>query len=191
MNVHNKYYYFLGSALLHLLVILHFSVRSITVRDHQNVSPIILPSYVMTQQTSHALLKATCKRTQRANISAQGITASQANTHSTTSSALSGHPVVSASLTHDILLSMLHDAIAEHQYYPDSAIALKQAGTVTLQLQLYPDGHMTHIAVINSSGFSSIDLAALDAVRAVHLIQHAGEYLTAAETFKVQVIFVA
>jgi TonB family protein len=87
------------------------------------------------------------------------------------------------------LLTLLHNAIAAKQNYPESALDLKQTGTVVIQFLLAPTGELTHISLLKSSGFTSIDQAALMAVRAASPIKKAGIYLQAEKYFSLEVIF--
>ncbi len=87
------------------------------------------------------------------------------------------------------ILSILHAAIATKQNYPDSALELKQSGTVQIRFLLYPDGHLEHITVIQSSGIISLDEAALNAVRAISPVKEVGKYLQKEDYFSVNVVF--
>lgn len=87
------------------------------------------------------------------------------------------------------LLSILHQLIAEQQIYPDTALALQQQGTVKVGFYLYPDGHLTQIALQKSSGYSTLDNAALSAVNQLSSVNIAKEYLTQPTFFSVDIIF--
>lgn len=64
------------------------------------------------------------------------------------------------------LLILLHNAIAKHQLYPATAELLQQQGMVILSFSLQISGEITHIKIVKSSGFESLDKAAVTAVQA-------------------------
>jgi len=55
--------------------------------------------------------------------------------------------------------------IARFQHYPESAKRERIHGNVVLVLTLQRDGTVTHVGVVSSSGFASLDSAAVDTVR--------------------------
>jgi TonB family protein len=87
------------------------------------------------------------------------------------------------------LLRILHDAIAQQQEYPESAIRLQQAGTVKIGFILNPNGNLEKIEIIKPSSYKIINLAALSAVNAVSSISEASQYLREPFYFQVDVIF--
>jgi TonB family protein len=88
------------------------------------------------------------------------------------------------------LLKILHDAIAEKQSYPESALLLKQTGVVTIGFMLYPNGEMTDIFIKKSSGVDSIDQAALEAARLTSPVKQVSAYLEQAGLFSLDVQFI-
>jgi len=89
----------------------------------------------------------------------------------------------------NILLKILHNKIADNLSYPDSALMLKQNGTVKIGLLLFPNGQLTHISILKSSGVTSMDSAAIAAVQSIPVIEEAHAYLSTAEFFSVDVVF--
>ena len=87
------------------------------------------------------------------------------------------------------VLEILHQAIAAKQIYPENSVQLNETGTVKIGFLLAPNGEISAISVLHSSGFSSIDEAARSAVSATSPIQSAGIYLQKPEFFSVDVIF--
>lgn len=87
------------------------------------------------------------------------------------------------------LLKILHDSIAAKQSYPESALELNQKGKVVVGFYLAPDGNLSRISMLKSSGYDSIDSAALLAVKSVDTITNAGLYLNKKEFFSIEVIF--
>lgn len=90
--------------------------------------------------------------------------------------------------TREILLK-LHAAIAAKQSYPESALELKQKGTVKIGFSLYPDGQLKNITLLKSSGFDEIDRAALNAVHAISPATAIARSLKTAEFFSVDIVF--
>ena len=81
------------------------------------------------------------------------------------------------------ILQILHNAIAEKQIYPDISIELKESGTVKLGFLLSPNGELSNVLVIHSSGFPNIDAAAINAVNASSPVQIAGQRQRGCQTF--------
>lgn len=96
---------------------------------------------------------------------------------------------LSENTTHDELLRLLHQAIAERQQYPESAIALNQTGTVKIGMMINPNGIISQASVMKSSGVEAIDSAALEAVKAISPFQPAVKLLQAEQFFSVDVMF--
>lgn len=63
------------------------------------------------------------------------------------------------------LVTLLYRAINQHKQYPEIAQQMGRSGTVKLRFKLYPDGHISHLLVLHSSGSSLLDSSALTAVR--------------------------
>jgi TonB family protein len=95
-----------------------------------------------------------------------------------------------ASPSKNVLLTMLHELIAAKQHYPESALALNQTGSVLISFTLHVNGELTNIVLIKSSGITSIDSAALSAVKAISPVNLASFYLTKREHFSVEVAFI-
>lgn len=88
-----------------------------------------------------------------------------------------------------MIIKILHQAISATQHYPEIAAELNQQGTVTVKFLLFPDGHLSDIAILKSSGFTVLDEAALLAVRSISPAKNAGSYLQKSEFFSVDVVF--
>lgn len=87
------------------------------------------------------------------------------------------------------LLTILHNAIASNQHYPEDALTLQQTGTVKIGFWLYPDGTLKQIALLKSSNHTNIDKAALFAVQSISNIPEATALLKSAMYFAVDVVF--
>lgn len=87
------------------------------------------------------------------------------------------------------LLKILHDAIAANQSYPETALELNQSGIVKIGFMLSPEGYLSQIRILRSSGFASIDEAAFAAVQSISPIKGVAPYLGQPEFIVVDVIF--
>ncbi|HTM64330.1 MAG TPA: TonB family protein, partial [Gammaproteobacteria bacterium] len=83
----------------------------------------------------------------------------------------------------------LHTAIEQAQQYPASAQEQQREGRVTLAFTLAPNGSISHSRVAASSGISSLDHAALQALHAAAPFQHINKYLHSVENYQIDVIF--
>lgn len=88
------------------------------------------------------------------------------------------------------LAGFLHTAIQRQQQYPESALQMGRQGRAVVGFRLYPDGAMQGLQLIKSSGTDSLDVAALAAVRRVMPFKQASAYLSVAEDFRIDVVFV-
>lgn len=91
--------------------------------------------------------------------------------------------------TTQTLLMLLHAAISEVQTYPESAIELNQQGSVGVGFTLYPDGHITNVNIIQSSGYPVLDSEALRAMNVAH-VSAAHLYIQKPHYFTVDINFV-
>lgn len=89
----------------------------------------------------------------------------------------------------DAFLVILHNTIQSHQLYPRKAQIMQHKGTALIRFNLFPDGHIENASVIASSGFDSLDEAALLAVNESAPIKEASIYLQGKRTFTVHVDF--
>ena len=87
------------------------------------------------------------------------------------------------------ILQLLHEIIAKHQIYPDTAVELDQSGVVTLGFILYPDGHIEAVSILQSSGYENLDRAAIGALKASTPIEGMKEYLPKAHFFTIAIEF--
>ena len=92
-------------------------------------------------------------------------------------------------ITHRLLLKILHDQIAKNQIYPPSAMELNQSGTVTIRFALNTDGVIHDESIEKSSGIASLDLAALNAVRATSKLENINHLLKNDEVFAIDVVY--
>ena len=87
------------------------------------------------------------------------------------------------------ILELLHSRIADNKKYPYLAKRQRREGVTTVAFVLQPSGMIEDMHLINSSQTSSLDRAALSAVKGIVPFIPAQDYLKQAETFKVDVVF--
>ncbi len=89
----------------------------------------------------------------------------------------------------ETLVGLLHKAIAEHQHYPLAAEEMGRSGRVTVKFALSAQGEVSELHIAQSSGTTSLDEAALDAVRNAAPFTMAKSYLSQTQEFSVDVLF--
>lgn len=89
----------------------------------------------------------------------------------------------------NIFLQKLHDAIAKVQYYPDAAAELGQHGNVEVAFVLTQQGDIVNERVVSTSGFSSLDGAAIEALKRIASFPLAKKYLKHDEYFSLVISF--
>ena len=79
------------------------------------------------------------------------------------------HPAETKAISGAILnklIAMVYHDIAAHKTYPDMAQQLNQTGVATVSFMLHPNGNITGLTLVHSSGYEDLDQAALAAVTA-------------------------
>jgi protein TonB len=66
-------------------------------------------------------------------------------------------------------MQLLHDWWNRHGYYPDSAAAFGQSGTVQLHMRVDRDGSVHDLQLLDGSGSPYLDMGALSVFRGAHL----------------------
>jgi len=89
----------------------------------------------------------------------------------------------------DDLLRLLHRTIQSAQQYPKSAQAMHKEGRVTVQFKLMKNGEVRDLALQRSSGISSLDKAALDAVNRAQPFHSIDHYLSGPRIFSIDIVF--
>ncbi len=87
------------------------------------------------------------------------------------------------------LILALFKAIQTHQYYPEMAKSLGQQGKVLVSFVLYRNGHIGSIQLVQSSGITSLDTAALKAVRDSSPLLGIKEMLQQQQSFTIPIVF--
>jgi TonB family protein len=87
------------------------------------------------------------------------------------------------------LLALLHNAIQNHQHYPESALQMEREGRVTVKFILLTDGKIRQPTIVQSSGTSSLDLAALSAIEAATPFIGIDKYIQQDGEYSIDVVF--
>ena len=95
-----------------------------------------------------------------------------------------------ASQNNPTLVQLLHDAIQAQQRYPESALAMQRAGVVRVAFVLAPDGTVTALILLHSSGTQSLDTAAFDAIHQATPFQGIAAFIHQATRFQLDIGFV-
>jgi len=89
----------------------------------------------------------------------------------------------------NVLNTLLYSAINANKHYPVSALRLQREGTVSIVFKLMNSGEINTLGVSRSSGYNSLDHAALIAVKRIQPFHPAKEYISNAQQFNVDVVF--
>lgn len=92
-------------------------------------------------------------------------------------------------IENETLLTLLHNAAAEHLIYPSVALDFNETGTVTVQFLLHPSGEIENILVTHSSGHSSLDEAAINAIRDISPFSNAQYHLKNSKILSIDIVF--
>ena len=75
------------------------------------------------------------------------------------------------------LLRLLYEATNRNLIYPKMDQAFRVTGSVKIKFLVSPNGQLTHIAMIKSSGFGPFDDAALNAIHAMSPVRNVDLYV--------------
>ena len=87
------------------------------------------------------------------------------------------------------LLYLLHSVISKKQQYPKIARHRSFQGSTIVEFKLHPDGKIIQRRLHQTSGHKILDIAALNAVKAIDPFRIAGNYITQPQRFRVKIIF--
>jgi periplasmic protein TonB len=87
------------------------------------------------------------------------------------------------------LITKLYHAIDAHKSYPSRAKMLSQSGTTLVNMTLLPSGEIQAVNLAHSSGYTDLDHAALEAVKASSPIQSIKTLLPKTTRFTVPIRF--
>ena len=87
------------------------------------------------------------------------------------------------------IIELLHSKISEHKQYPYLARRQRREGVATVEFVLHPDGTVLNPRLVHSSRTSSLDKAALDAVKNIEPFTPAKNFIDQPEAYRVDVVF--
>lgn len=87
------------------------------------------------------------------------------------------------------LLNLITKSVAAHLVYPKSAIDFRVMGRAMIGFILYPDGHLTDVTLMQSSGAEVLDQAALAAINNIAPVKNVNFYLKEPEPMMMGIIF--
>ncbi|MGD8483286.1 MAG: TonB family protein [Thioalkalispiraceae bacterium] len=94
-----------------------------------------------------------------------------------------------ATANFDALYQLLHHAINQNKHYPLAALRMRQQGKVRVSFKLFNNGNVDALQVAQSSGYHSLDKAALLAVERIQPFQPAADYIAQVKDFQLDIIF--
>lgn len=97
---------------------------------------------------------------------------------------------VKTNTTPSAILSMLHQAIAKQQQYPEEALQQEQRGKVVVGFLLTPANTLENIHLVKSSGFAALDAAALTATTEASPLSQQAALVQKPTYFTVEILFV-
>ncbi len=87
------------------------------------------------------------------------------------------------------LLTLLGKALTRYLVYPKSALDLNVKGTSVIGFLLYPDGHVTDVQLLRTSGAEVLDKSALAAANAIGPVSHISQYLDQPKWMVIGIIY--
>ena len=115
--------------------------------------------------------------------------ASQALKPSTTEERKATQPTHTKQQDNRALYKLLYSAINQQKHYPVSALRMKQQGKVRVSFKLFNNGNLDELKVSHSSGYRSLDNAALLAVKRIQPFLPAKKFIARARGFQLDIIF--
>jgi len=89
----------------------------------------------------------------------------------------------------DELQRLLLTKIDQHKHYPLSAIRLKQEGATRIGFRLRKSGHIDKLAIMRSSGYRTLDQAALSAINEIQPFKPADRFIRDVASLQIEIIF--
>lgn len=87
------------------------------------------------------------------------------------------------------LIKLLAYALSANFFYPDSAGKFGITGRAIIGMTLHPDGHLSDIQLLKSTGNLNLDNAALYAVNQAPRVKRVNQYLSTAKHFVIGFVF--
>ena len=175
--------YFCFSVVVHLVLLMSAIFIFVDLNKIEHIVPSYVYSYSLGQQSQN-------NKKVLPNLAKRNAMPVKQQEHQSTKSTHNEYPsIVEKQLENSKILKLLHDAIASRQQYPESALQLNQSGIVSISLSVYPDGRLSDIVILRSSGIGSLDTAALAAVRSIQRLPDMRLYLQETGKFSIDVVF--
>jgi protein TonB len=89
----------------------------------------------------------------------------------------------------NMLLKLLSQATAAKLVYPKIAEDFRLRGTVKLKFLLFPDGKITQVGLVESSGSTVLDSSAMDTIRAISPVHGVDKYLQSPKIIQAGIIY--
>lgn len=197
---------FILSALCHLLLMLSFTASwqlSLRLNPKEPAPNLVIPSYVVNEEKPIAPKSFTPPATPQKALPtspngiekpAPKVTREMLNPNSyqlmkSTASQKRGIHLIGEKTVDKSLLKLLGEAINDHLYYPKAALDFNVRGVALVGYTVAPDGRVTDIQLVKSSGANVLDQAALSAVNHISPVKGAGEFLKQPRFIVVGIIF--
>jgi TonB family protein len=87
------------------------------------------------------------------------------------------------------LLNLITKAVAAHLAYPKIAMDFHLRGRALIGFIIYPDGHLTDVTLLQSSGTEVLDEAAVATINKISPVKNVAPYLTKEEPLVMGIIF--
>lgn len=115
--------------------------------------------------------------------------ASQTSKPSTTEDRKATQPTHTKQQDNRALYKLLYSAINQQKHYPVSALRMRQQGKVRVSFRLFNNGNLDDLKVSHSSGYRTLDNAALLAVKRIQPFLPAEKYIARVRGFQLDIIF--
>lgn len=87
------------------------------------------------------------------------------------------------------LLKLLYMATGEHLVYPRISADFNQSGIVKIRFKIHPNGMVTNVVMLKSSGYDFLDQAGLSAISDMSPVRNVDAYLSKPEFIEVNIVF--
>lgn len=171
-------YYGLASLSLHCIILIVFALGFSSREPHVNDIPAIPITLYQSQAITHKPKQLIVKN----SLLHVKKTVTTNSKHSSQIAYNRSHSMKKI----NSLLQQLHNAIATQQHYPEN---LPQEETVTLSMLVSPDGKLSQLKVLHSSGDIALDDSVLQAAEDASPISGIKGLLPVAQFFSVNITF--
>jgi TonB family protein len=207
-------YFFLIALILHLLLCLSFSLRwqfldSFTKENDLAYQPYdpnlqrkeftVLPAYMAKESVKKTAQTEPNSPTPKSSpTSKDGIekpkpektVAKSSDSSSLQYTASTGNTASSAEKTYDDeLMKILHEETGKKLIYPRMASDFRVRGTVYVRFLIAPNGQVSRVSIIKSSGFGPYDNSAFTAISNLSPVRDAGKYLSKPKYVTAMIVF--